>query len=515
MQSRTGLPGHYRREILARFRPLSGVHFLGAGLLVFALLISAAGFVPRPSLEHAPPNPTPTARAVAAVSPAVPTPAPTAQPNTGQGGGVSPSPTARPAPAYAPCETECLVRLPSTRAALAVLSDHGVTPAYDGGEFLWTLLPDELMEAFAEADIPVRILKRSATTVPLFSARVPAGADESPVRDLGTILDKLDDQFVVSVDDMPPYLLNLADLGIAVEKFPPPGVVVTEHKPGLGDPWIPAESVSSEQIEKTILEMQGIGGDGGLGTRHYSMPGNVEAADYLFKRLVDYGLAVHYEDFIADHGRLAMNVVGEIPGQDPSKIYLLSAHFDSIASDKTDQSVAPGALDNATGVATLLETARVLTEFQLPHPVHIVFFDVEEVGLQGSTAFADRASREERPYVAGMNIDSVGAVLPSNQLFVNATGDSGFIQDQLVAINDANGGLGIELLPRQNPKIKADEARLNAAGIPTVLLAAVLFGDPMINRSGDTIDQVDPFRVMRVTQLVVLALGSMLIGDVG
>ena len=225
---------------------------------------------------------------------------------------------------------------------------------------------------------------------------------------------------------------------------------------------------------------------------------------------------MHYEDFIADHGRLAMNVVGEIPGQDPSKIYLLSAHFDSIASDKSDQSVAPGALDNATGVATLLETARVLSQYELPHPVHIVFFDVEEVGLQGSAAFAERASREERPYVAGMNIDSVGAApLPSNQLFVNATGDSGFIQDSLVAINDANGGLGIELLPRQNPAIKADEARLNDAGIPTVLLASVLYGDPMINRSGDTIDQVDPFRVLRVAQIVVLALGSMLIGDMG
>jgi len=246
------------------------------------------------------------------------------------------------------------------------------------------------------------------------------------------------------------------------------------------------------------------------------MPGNVEAADYLFKRLVDYGLAVHYEDFIADHGRLAVNVVGEIAGRDPSKIYLLTAHFDTIADDTKDPSLAPGALDNGTGVATLLETARVLSAYSLPHPVHIVFTDVEEVGLQGASWFADRAVREERPYVAAMNVDSVGAAIGNNLLYVNAaTSASVFIQDVLVSINSANNGLGIDLAPLQNPKIVADEKPLNDAGIPTVQLATVLYGDPMINQSNDTIAQVDPFAVMRVTQLVVLALGAMLIDSVG
>src|SRR5215218_546945 len=113
MPSRSGLPGSHRKGILARFRPISSVRFLGAGLLVIALLVSAADFVPRPSLEHAPPAPTPTARAVAAVSPAAPSATATAIRAAVVAGGAS-SPAARVAPAYAPCETECLVRLPSS-----------------------------------------------------------------------------------------------------------------------------------------------------------------------------------------------------------------------------------------------------------------------------------------------------------------------------------------------------------------------------------------------------------------
>jgi Zn-dependent M28 family amino/carboxypeptidase len=225
---------------------------------------------------------------------------------------------------------------------------------------------------------------------------------------------------------------------------------------------------------------------------------------------------VRYEDFIADNGRLVVNVVGEIPGQDPSKTYLLTAHFDSIASDTGDQTLAPGALDNATGIATLLEIARLLGALDPPHPVHVVFLNVEEVGLQGATVFADRASREERTYVAGINVDSVGAAaLPSNQLYVNALRDAIFIQDILVSLASVNTGLGIDLIPTQNKAIKSDESRLQDAGIPTVLIASVLFGDPLINHSKDSIAQVDSFRVLRITQIVILTLGTMLLNSVG
>ncbi|MCC6790121.1 MAG: Zn-dependent exopeptidase M28, partial [Thermomicrobiales bacterium] len=206
----------------------------------------------------------------------------------------------------------------------------------------------------------------------------------------------------------------------------------------------------------------------------------------------------------------AVNVVGEIAGRDPSKIYLLTAHFDSIASDTNDPAVAPGALDNGSGVAALIEAASVLARYELRHPVHIVFLNAEEVGLQGAQAFANRAVAEGRPYAAAFNVDAIGAPLATNRLIVNADAESVWIQALLVEINSLNGGLEIDLWPRQNPAIVADHTRLSQAGIPSVLLASVMYGDPLINQSNDTLDQVDAFRVQRITQLIVLTLGSLL-----
>ena len=269
--------------------------------------------------------------------------------------------------------------------------------------------------------------------------------------------------------------------------------------------------MSAAEIQATVAELQTMGAGDALGTRHYATAGNVEAAEYLFGRLAALGMAVRYEDFIADNGTLTVNVVGALPGRDRSKTYLLAGHFDSIADDTKEPALAPGALDNASGVATVLEAARVLAAYDLKHPVEVAFFNAEEVGLQGAIAFGARANREGRTYAGAMNIDTVGALLETNRIIVNADATSAWIQELLVTTNEINSGLEVDLWPRQNPKIVADDNMLRDAGIPTVLLGSVLYGDPLINISTDTIAQVDPYRAQRVTQLVVLALGSLLV----
>jgi hypothetical protein len=260
-----------------------------------------------------------------------------------------------------------------------------------------------------------------------------------------------------------------------------------------------------------VLDLQVMGSvDGGLGSREYSQPGNVEAAEYLYRRLASYGLNVWYEDFIGDNGRLLLNVVGEIPGNDASKIYLMTAHFDTTADDTKDPMLAPGALDNATGIAVLLETARALTGYQLQHPVHFAFFNAEEYAMQGAHAFALNASTiDYRPYAGAYNVDSVGASLSQNQLYVNAANqNSQFLTNVLVDIND-RWGLGVAVWPSTSDKIQADEAELNNFGIPAVMAGAVLYGDPMINKSTDTIEQVDIWYLQAVGQLMTIAMATL------
>jgi len=101
----------------------------------------------------------------------------------------------------------------------------------------------------------------------------------------------------------------------------------------------------------------------------------------------------------------ADNIIGVLPGTvRGSGYYVICAHYDAIAGNSFPtpfteppwywwcENPAPGADDNATGVATVLEAARALSELSFPFDIHFVLFSGEELGLYGSTAYADSAA---------------------------------------------------------------------------------------------------------------------------
>ena len=92
------------------------------------------------------------------------------------------------------------------------------------------------------------------------------------------------------------------------------------------------------------------------------------------------------------------NVVGIKEGGQNKVI--LTAHYDSVYTD--------GAIDNGSGVAALLETARVLADKWTDATVWFVFFDAEEIGLLGSEAFVDSHSHELLSSVC-INVDSIAS----------------------------------------------------------------------------------------------------------
>ncbi|MCL1472395.1 M28 family peptidase [Argonema antarcticum] len=81
-----------------------------------------------------------------------------------------------------------------------------------------------------------------------------------------------------------------------------------------------------------------------------------------------------------------VNVVAQRSGRNPEAgTILLAAHYDTVKG-------SPGADDNASGVATVLEVARVLGKRQTPRTLQVAFFDLEEKGLIGSLAFTNNAA---------------------------------------------------------------------------------------------------------------------------
>jgi bacterial leucyl aminopeptidase len=124
---------------------------------------------------------------------------------------------------------------------------------------------------------------------------------------------------------------------------------------------------------------------------------------------------------------LQYNVVGVINGTQPGAGFIvLGAHYDSINTEFTDATgFAPGANDNGTGVAALIEIARVLSQNQYRSSIIFVAFSAEEVNRRGSIAFVSWARQNNLSIIGMVNMDGIGnsanartgAVDPSLRIF--------------------------------------------------------------------------------------------------
>jgi len=119
------------------------------------------------------------------------------------------------------------------------------------------------------------------------------------------------------------------------------------------------------------------------GDNRFLAPEHDLARNNIAARLAGYGLDSTSEPF--DYwGYSGYNVIGELPGTTrPNEVYIIGAHYDSFSFD----GLAPGADDNATGVAAVLEIARLVSQWDSQATIRFIAFDLEEWGLIGSGAY--------------------------------------------------------------------------------------------------------------------------------
>jgi hypothetical protein len=139
-------------------------------------------------------------------------------------------------------------------------------------------------------------------------------------------------------------------------------------------------------------------------SKHISRPGNKLASAYLFDTYKSFGYSPEYQWFERTNalGGKTANVIATLKGTvNPELIYVASSHYDSVA-------VGPGADDDSSGTAALLETARIMAS--RPQPATIIFasFTGEEAGLLGSREFVRRAIADKLRIVGAVNNDMVG-----------------------------------------------------------------------------------------------------------
>ncbi len=193
------------------------------------------------------------------------------------------------------------------------------------------------------------------------------------------------------------------------------------------DPAIAAavEAVSVENLRSTVEELVAFHNRGNLTPAGDPARGITAAADYLYNRVADLipdseGRLTVEKIFYKAGGpetpRLPREVelchlVATITGSDPSdsRVVALMAHYDSKGVDATDTvSFVPGANDDGSGVAALLEIARLLPALSPRATVKLMFLSGEEPGLLGSPHMAARARAEGWNLIAVLNNDMIG-----------------------------------------------------------------------------------------------------------
>ncbi len=103
------------------------------------------------------------------------------------------------------------------------------------------------------------------------------------------------------------------------------------------------------------------------------------------------------------------SVIATLRGEEPGRIYVMSSHFDDCDGHCTDGAgVAPGADDNGSSVAAVIEAARVMAGTHFRGTIVFACFDGEELGLWGSNHYAQELAAAHAPVAAVLNNDIIG-----------------------------------------------------------------------------------------------------------
>ena len=281
-----------------------------------------------------------------------------------------------------------------------------------------------------------------------------------------------------------------------------------------------ASLVSSVSAERVGASLQAI-----VGVRA-SLEERRAARQVIRDELVAAGVEAREDAF----GEDGVNIVGRIEGRDPSAAaVLVTAHYDTVPG-------SPGADDNGSGVAALLELARVFGRERPAVPIELTFFDLEERGLLGS-----RHRSATSPAPAGVfNFDMIGysCDVPGCQ----------FVFPDVSGCMDVEGatdvGVGIAAVANRRseallstfvqgatdhvPDLEVGTARLEGngecladtrrsdhapywdAGVPAVFLTDTAnFRNPHYHQPTDTLDTVDEALVADVTRATAAAVAEL------
>lgn len=126
-----------------------------------------------------------------------------------------------------------------------------------------------------------------------------------------------------------------------------------------------------------------------------------EVKDLLQNHFIDHRLETYLHEFTYNN-YLAQNIIGRHIGtQNETSVYILDGHYDSTSN-------TPGADDNGSAVAGLMEALRVLAPYAFKNSIKFVGFDIEEAGLIGSHEYTQNGILPGEHIVGVVNLEMIG-----------------------------------------------------------------------------------------------------------
>ena len=301
------------------------------------------------------------------------------------------------------------------------------------------------------------------------------------------------------------------------------------------------DAISTDRIAANMKKLES------FGTRDTHSDGNVKARRWLLEEFKSYSprLQVRFDTHrVKKRGRIVrdldvVNVIAVLPGSvKPERQVIVSGHYDSLATAikkgaapggpnsidaeaSAARPLAPGVSDNASGVAAVLELARVMSGHEFEKTVVFAAFGAEEQGLIGSTLFAQDARKAKASIEAVLNNDIIG----------NDRSGGGIVMTHTVRIFSADPADSpsrslaryiYDNAPRYVPSMRVDlvfrSDRFSRGGDHTAFnregYAAVRFTTPaealdLQHTEKDTFEAASPEYAARVTKVNAAALASL------
>ncbi len=212
-----------------------------------------------------------------------------------------------------------------------------------------------------------------------------------------------------------------------------------------------------EGTKHTFRELLALS-NGGQVLPRFAMPASIRAT-----------VAVARESITSD------NVIGILPGTDPvlrNEHIAVSAHLDHVGvGTMTGDAIYNGAMDNAAGIATLIETAAaVASKKGLKRSIIFAAVTAEEKGLLGSRYYANRPTVAASAIVANLNTDMFLPLFPLRSIIAQGLEESDLAED----LRKTARPLGIEVYsdpePERNAFVRSDQYSFIRTGVPSLSL---------------------------------------------